>query len=177
MEYQAPELQNNGYFIGIGKIFVTRAPAVLQTVLGSCVAVVLYDNQKKIGGMIHLVLPQGVGKESEQDPGRFAVSGIPILIQKMINQGAKRKNLLGIVHGGNYTTSCKRCLKDNFRIGEKNVAISAEILKKEKIIFKEFKTLNENASKIFFDLTTGEAKVDIIETRKLCSDCFIGRDN
>ena len=43
--------------IKIGELYVTDEPTVIYTLLGSCVAVCIYDKKKQIGGMNHIFLP------------------------------------------------------------------------------------------------------------------------
>ena len=38
-------------------LFAERTPFLVDTILGSCVAVCLYDEHKKIGGINHYMLP------------------------------------------------------------------------------------------------------------------------
>ena len=47
----------NQVSIGIGDYFASSQDVVIHTVLGSCVAVCLYDPGKKIGGMNHILMP------------------------------------------------------------------------------------------------------------------------
>lgn len=44
--------------VGIADLKVAKAPNILRTAgLGSCVGVILYDVNKKIAGMAHIMLP------------------------------------------------------------------------------------------------------------------------
>ena len=44
--------------VGIADMNVVKYPETIRTSgLGSCVGVVLYDEQKKIAGMLHVMLP------------------------------------------------------------------------------------------------------------------------
>src|SRR5689334_18231371 len=44
-------------FIMVGEVYVSRRPANLITVLGSCVAVCLWSAEMKLGGMNHFLFP------------------------------------------------------------------------------------------------------------------------
>jgi chemotaxis protein CheD len=43
--------------IHIGEIYTSSEPAVVETILGSCVSVCLFDPVRKTGGMNHILLP------------------------------------------------------------------------------------------------------------------------
>ncbi|MBD3178715.1 MAG: hypothetical protein GF417_03435 [Candidatus Latescibacteria bacterium] len=50
------EQVKNGKYVGIGKVMVAKAPEVLFTVVGSCLAVTLYNREMKVGGMAHILM-------------------------------------------------------------------------------------------------------------------------
>ena len=70
---------------------------VISTILGSCVAVCLWDPLAKIGGMNHLLVPYQ--KQNGLDATTGAVA-IEQLINRMIHHGAMRKRLRAKVFGG-----------------------------------------------------------------------------
>ncbi len=44
--------------IDIGEFYASKEPRIIQTVLGPCVAVCLFDPANRIGGMNHIFLPR-----------------------------------------------------------------------------------------------------------------------
>ena len=81
----------------------------LITVLGSCVAVTIYDKENQIGGLVHIVLP---GRRSFRRPENrnsyYADTGVPLLVEEMIKKGAQRENLVANVIGGLHSLSFMR---------------------------------------------------------------------
>ena len=73
-------LNNNGNIVtvGVGDLKIARSPKVIKTSLGSCVGVVLYDSAQKIGGMLHLMLPNC--KDRNGKLSKYADTGIPLLL-------------------------------------------------------------------------------------------------
>jgi chemotaxis protein CheD len=65
----------------MGRWAVVSAPSSIRTLLGSCVGVVLYDRQARLGGLAHIVLPDSRG--STDQPGKYADTAIPALIEEM----------------------------------------------------------------------------------------------
>ncbi|HEX2974864.1 MAG TPA: chemotaxis protein CheD, partial [Bacteroidales bacterium] len=45
------------HFLYPSTLFVSREPVIVNTILGSCVAVCLYDTLLKYGGINHYMLP------------------------------------------------------------------------------------------------------------------------
>jgi chemotaxis receptor (MCP) glutamine deamidase CheD len=81
-----------------GGVMATTDPVVLATVLGSCVAVCLFDPQRGAGGMNHFLLPGG-----ETDRGRltrFGAYAMEVLINEVMRIGGERHRLLAKVFGG-----------------------------------------------------------------------------
>ncbi|WP_347888772.1 chemoreceptor glutamine deamidase CheD [Nitrosomonas europaea] len=84
-----------------GEYFVTTRNMVLSTVLGSCVSACIYDNQSRVGGMNHFMLPSGEDDQGFQvECARFGSYAMDILIRELLKNGAYRENLVAKVFGG-----------------------------------------------------------------------------
>ena len=47
------------YHVAAGSYYVSRTqPLILQSFLGTCVGVALFDEEAQVGGLIHLLLPE-----------------------------------------------------------------------------------------------------------------------
>lgn len=74
---------------------------VLLTIgLGSCVAVMLYDAEAKVGGMAHILLPSPSLSRLDQNPGKFPQTAVPLLLQKMVGRGAQAARITARIAGG-----------------------------------------------------------------------------
>ncbi|MEX0907015.1 MAG: chemotaxis protein CheD [Gemmatimonadota bacterium] len=114
--------------VRIGDVKVAEGSSVLFTIgLGSCVAVALYDAEKKIGGLAHAMLPHPHNGRGDAPAGRFAVTAVPELIQRMEAQGASVKRLGARLAGG---ASMFRDVLDGegLRLGRRNVDAAREAL-------------------------------------------------
>ena len=89
--------------IGIGEAAVAGADATIVThALGSCVAVCLWDPEARVGAMLHFLLPESrVNPDrAKKQPGTFADTGIPLLIQEAIQRGLNKKRCRAHLFGG-----------------------------------------------------------------------------
>lgn len=87
--------------IGIADANVVSSPDKLVTIgLGSCVGIAIYDKSKAIGGLAHIMLPDSTQFNNINNPLKFADLAIPILVDKMIKQGALKSNLKAKIAGG-----------------------------------------------------------------------------
>ncbi len=72
--------------------------AVMSTVLGSCVAMCLFDSVNKVGGMNHFLL--ATSSQAESDDLKYGVNAIELLINRLLQSGAERGNLQAKLFGG-----------------------------------------------------------------------------
>lgn len=106
--------------VGIGEWKVSsKQDDVIKTyALGSCVAVITWDQKNGVAGLIHIALPESKvnpGK-AERLPGYFADTGLPLFIKDMERKGAEKRNIRVRVTGGASIMDENR----NFDIGRRN---------------------------------------------------------
>ncbi len=83
--------------VGVGKVEIAHAPAQLTAMLGSCVAVAIYDQQCATGTLVHIVMPQEHhDEESQEDIARGAVAeAVGILKEAGCNEASLVAKLTG----------------------------------------------------------------------------------
>lgn len=116
---------NNLINIGVAQIGSAENPAVLRTILGSCVGICIYDRSKKIGGMAHILLPKNNGKGNDE---KYADTAIPMLVQKMLKQGCSKEFMTAKIAGGSSMFKFKSSTSLS-NIGDNNVISTREALK------------------------------------------------
>lgn len=86
--------------VKMGEIAVATGDGVLAAIgLGSCIGVALHDREAGVAGLAHVLLPEpaaGRGRE----PGRYASTAVPALVEQMLGAGAARERLIGKIAGG-----------------------------------------------------------------------------
>lgn len=88
-------------YVGSGSFIVKKSqPKILEAILGTCVAVTLCDHAAGVGGMIHLLLWEPFGDGALTSPASYASTGLPLLIQAMIDAGAKKDRMVAGIAGG-----------------------------------------------------------------------------
>lgn len=89
------------YHVGSGECVVKRKEAVrLIAYLGSCVGVALVDAKNGVGGLIHLLLPEPINTEPTENILKYASSGLPYLLNQLLENGADRGSIRAVVAGG-----------------------------------------------------------------------------
>jgi len=119
--------------VGMADLNVSCHPGVLTTLgLGSCVGVALYDRNKKIIGLAHIMLPSSLQSKNNSNLAKFADTAIEVLVDKMIKLGAKKENLVAKLAGGAQMFALNNS-SDMMRIGYRNVCASKDKLQELKI--------------------------------------------
>jgi len=94
--------------------------------LGSCLGVTIYDPVKKIGGLLHLMLPDSKidSLKAASAPFMFVDTGLPRLFHAAYNLGADRDRLCVKVAGG------AQLLDEQgiFNIGGRNIHALTELI-------------------------------------------------
>ena len=84
----------------VGGVHASAEPTVIKTLLGSCVAVCLWDASAHIGGMNHFLLPDGDPTGPPDDATRFGVHAMDRLVGEMLKLGGVPARFVAKVFGG-----------------------------------------------------------------------------
>ena len=93
----------------------------MTTILGSCVAVCIWDPQAEVGGMNRFLLPSG-----RPASPRFGDSAVALLIGRLLELGAHRSRMSAKVFGGACVLEAFRA--DEWSLGARNVEMAREQL-------------------------------------------------
>lgn len=108
--------------VGVGDLALCNAQdAQLVTYgLGSCLAVAIHDAKVRVGGVLHLMLPDSRLDPSRalQRPAMFADTGLPRLFREAYALGARKGRLRVVVVGGSNVMDSY----GSFNIGARNYA-------------------------------------------------------
>jgi chemotaxis protein CheD len=153
-----PEIPS--HYLYPAALFASKDPYIVNTILGSCVAVCLHDQKLKIGGINHFMLPlwNGQGLASP----KFGNIAVNKLIEKMISLGSNKSNLKAKVFGGGNIFESNL---EQFQIGERNIAIALEMMKEHQIQIISSSTGGNLGRKIQYNTFTGEVMQKIIEKK------------
>jgi chemotaxis protein CheD len=137
------------HFLYPGQIFVSREPAVITTILGSCAALCLWDGRKKIGGMNHYLLPEG----EDSGPNRLRYGNVanPALLNELIALGCNVKNLQAKVFGGSSAFAANPLQS----VGTRNAQLAEEFVRKAGIRLVAKDVSGKHGRKLIFHTQNG----------------------
>jgi len=135
MRYSARDIHDR-VTVPPGGQHATRAKTVISTLLGSCVAACLYDEEAGVAGMNHFLLANRRYSKSlpltATEAGRYGIHAMELLINGMMKLGASRARIKAKVFGAGQIFAA--CESDNFLcVGEVNERFIREYLTAERM--------------------------------------------
>lgn len=136
-----------------GRVLAFAQPALITTVLGSCVAVCLWDVVAAVGGMNHYLLPEVL---SGSGSARFARPAFEQLLQRLGALGARRERLQAKLFGG---ASLGVAASSAPAIGTRNVEVARRLLSDGRIPIVAEDVGGQCGRKLIFETASGGAWV------------------
>lgn len=134
---------------------VSSSPdTMLTTVLGSCVAACLWDPAHGVGGMNHILLPEGTDFDLQRT--LYGTNAMELLINRLLQAGADRRGLHCKLFGG------ARMMEGLGDIGAKNSRFAVDFCKREGIDVVAMSLGGVGARRVQFWPSTGKARQRIL---------------
>ena len=148
-------------WVGQADYYVSSSPnEVIVTVLGSCIAVCMYDPIAHCGGMNHFLLPEDASGRSEL-PGqalRYGSYSIERMVNTLLVKGAKRERLVTKVFGG------ANVITGTSNVGHRNADFVEQYLSREGFQISGRNLRGTQARKIRFFPATGKVQMTMLGT-------------
>jgi Chemotaxis protein; stimulates methylation of MCP proteins len=135
------------FFLHPGYIFASQEPHLIHTVLGSCVAVCLWDSKRKWGGICHYILSKS---DKWERSGKYGEVAIPHLIRLLQGLGSNKVDLRAHIAGGS-----DRAPFDS-AVGIENVNLADELMKRNRIAIATMDVKGQFGRKLVFNSGSGE---------------------
>jgi len=149
----------------VGEYYASENGEILHTILGSCIATCIYDQEKKIGGMNHYLLPGMIHPDEimASEVGRYGMYAMELLIGELIKHGAKRKNLAAKVFGGGNILEFR---KSNGDVTDSNIRFAKKCLELEGIPIQKEDLGGYHGRKIMFFTDTAKVLLKRFDMKK-----------
>lgn len=134
-----------------GQLHASAEPRQIKAILGSCVAICLWDKRRGAGGMNHFLLPSS--REGEPASLRFGDEATRVLLEQLRSLGCRPPNLRARIFGGaalfqnreHYATT----------LGSKNVAAALDFMRTAGIPVIAQETGGAMGRKVIFNTDDG----------------------
>lgn len=149
--------------VGMADYKVGRAPDTLISYgLGSCIGISLYDPQAKVGGLLHIMLPDSTQARPTDNPAKFADTGLPLMLGDVLQLGASRSRLVAKIAGGSQMFAFANAT-DIMRVGARNAEAAKKVLRSLNIRLIAEDTGGTYGRTVQINLETGIYKVKTID--------------
>ncbi len=151
------------YYLKIAEMKIAGKEDTIKTVVGSCVALCLWDQITLAGGMVHIMMPESNGYKVESK-GKYADTAVETLLNEMIKNGCKKENLIARISGGASMFGSNNVKIADLTIGEKNSQKVKQYLNKFNISIKSEDTGGRAGRRVVFEPSTGKITIKTLDT-------------
>ncbi len=145
------------HYLYPGNIFSSKKSHIVDTILGSCVAVFLWDPVLQFGCINHYMLPFGTKEGSSSFKyGNIAIAEV---ITRMLRMGSDRKNLKAKIFGGSDIAHSNGA----FNIGGRNIHLAQDTMKEEQIPIISYSVGGSFGRKVIFNSGSGLVLISYIK--------------
>ena len=141
--------------VGVADMAVSNdsSAEIVTYSLGSCLGITIYDPVKKIGGLLHIMLPDSKidPVKAANIPAMFVDTGVPRLFHATYNLGADRSRLVVKVAGGAQLLDQQGI----FNIGARNFDALGKLLAQNGLKAHASDVGGLSSRTVRLDLTTG----------------------
>jgi len=143
-------------YLHVGHIIISTEPCAITTVVGSCVAMFLFDPVLRVGGGNHYVLPM-LGSPGSQST-RYGVVAVAELFRRIRALGCRESDLQAELVGGASIIPASEHIGAE-SLGMKNVRIARQMLAERGIAVLAENTGGSRGRRVVFRTDSGEVLV------------------
>ncbi len=160
---QRPSSQIKRVVVGIAEIRVVSGSEgeLLTYALGSCLGLIIYDPEARVGGLLHAMLPSSsvAPEKALANPAMFVVAGVPELFKACYRAGAVKQRLH--VYAAGCAHLSDPSATDVFQIGRRNMVMLRKLLWKNGVLLTRHDTEGTESRTMSLSLETGRVHVSI----------------
>ncbi|MBJ6725783.1 chemotaxis protein CheD [Geomesophilobacter sediminis] len=147
------------FYLKAGELIFSRDAALVSTVLGSCLSLIIYSNEPRLWSICHVLLPTGKLEEGF----KYVDSTFDYMVRTVEEYGIRLSSCEVKLFGGanSLMTSGSGSAKS---VGEKNIALALEKLKSYGVKPAAIDVGGPSGRKLFFNTRNGEVFVRKIGT-------------
>jgi chemotaxis protein CheD len=143
-----------------GEVHFGAEPSRVITVLGSCVAVIMFHRHTRIGAICHAVMPsydKSIKKRSpSHDVFQYVDTSVTWMLEQFEKIGIKPKDLDVKIFGGSEIFYDSKKYKTSISVGRKNVEMALSTIHEKKLKLRAWNVGGNKGRKVIFYTDTGE---------------------
>ncbi len=143
-------------FVKPGELVIIEGEALITTVLGSCVSLVLHNARTGMAGLCHAVLPQS---DTTNSGYHFVDQAFGHLLDHFIAAGISRPEIRTHLYGGADMFMEGR---SQIGVGEKNIAAAQDVLRRYNLKPVASNTGGLQGRKLIFHTESGQVQMNLL---------------
>jgi chemotaxis protein CheD len=157
------------YILYPGDYFATKEDCMMGTVVGTSVAVCIYDPPRRIGGMVLFVVPGTIGTEGiiTDEIARRGILSMEYLMGELVKIGGDRHFIRAKIFGAGYSNTG---IANSGAIAESNIRFIHEYFTLEKIHVERSDMGGDFRRKIYFEPREGTVYRQILKNNEDSSE-------
>ncbi|HOK03086.1 MAG TPA: hypothetical protein PKX79_11385 [Spirochaetota bacterium] len=156
------------YLIYPGEHFASNENCFIGTIVGTCLAVSLFDSARRVGGLINFVVPGtiGTGGILEDEIARIGILNMEYLMADMVKLGCNRHFMKAKIFGAGHVDSIKK----EQNLVDSNILFVREYFEVEKIPIEKEDLGGNFRRKIYFSPRDGVVYRQILKNNSEFSE-------
>jgi chemotaxis protein CheD len=143
--------------VGIADLKFSQDPgeSIITYALGSCLGITVYDAVARVGGLLHLMMPDSTidPEKAAENPYKFVDTGVPLLFKGAYKLGAEKSRLVVKVAGGSNPLGGGE--NDFFQIGRRNMTALRKLLFRNGVLIKGEDVGGSDSRTMTLEMATG----------------------
>ena len=138
---------------------VAKGGTTIVTIgLGSCVAIVLHDAERRVGGLAHILLPSESLSQDRSNRAKFPTTAVPLLLEHMRELGARPGQLVAKLVGG-ASMFVALLPTSGLQMGERNLMATRTVLAQAGIPIVAEEVGGGHGRSVYFRVDSGAVEV------------------
>jgi chemotaxis protein CheD len=162
----APWIERPEVTVQVGQLYASREPCVITTVVGSCIAVGLWDPQARVGGLTQFMVPP---LDDAEEVVRFGTQAIDLLVCAMMKEGADRLRLGATVVGAARLLTID---EGDASVAQRTLRFIRDFIRRDGFALRWEDTGGDAPRRLSFETDTGKAIVRPVESTRFLAELF-----
>ena len=145
------QLKPTHVYLKGGKLFISNTPAIVSTVLGSCVSVTFFSRSPRLGAMCHVLLPTG----ANMNGFKYEDSTLEHMVERIGKMGINAKSCEVKLFGGANILWTSDPSGNRKTVGYRNISMAYQKLELLGITAVISDVGGEKGRKLLFNTGTG----------------------
>jgi chemotaxis protein CheD len=143
-----------------GEAHFGTEPSRVVTVLGSCVAIIMFHRHTRIGAICHAVMPTYVATKKKRPPAedvlQYVDSSVEWMLKGFETIGINAGDLEVKIFGGSEIFYDSKKYETSISVGRKNIEAALKAIHDKKLKLKAWNVGGNKGRKVIFYTDTGE---------------------